>query len=233
MAWVDDEARTLRTAGAFGLMFFLLVQVFQEVVRRALPTPLDEGAAMLAALHPMQRARGALLLLSFFALYVTFLAIGLAREGRRPALVALALSFLGLFCAVEIVYRSVDFFAVEGAWLRRYAAATDPALRALLRARVEAFNDVVRALYAPLLLSQLLGAALLAGAFLPARGIDRWLVAGLSINALRLVGRFSSTFLGQGWLEALSGSLYFPAILLSYAPVLVWAMSSPRPPHER
>ncbi|HEU4535381.1 MAG TPA: hypothetical protein VFS00_14735, partial [Polyangiaceae bacterium] len=201
----------------------------QEVVRRALPTPADPAAALLDALHPTQRARGALLLLSFFGLFVSFLAIGLSRARQRPALVALALSFLGLFCAVEILYRSVDFFAVEGAWLRRYAATNDPALRAMLRSRVEGVGDVIRALYAPLAISHMLGSALLAGAFVPAAGVDRWLVAGLAFNALRLVGRFASSYLGAHWLDALSGELYFPSILASFGPALAWTMAAPRP----
>lgn len=229
----EAEARTLQTAGAFGLMFFLLVQTFQEAVRRALPTPADPAAALLDALHPTQRARGALLLLSFFGLFVSFLAIGLSRARQRPALVALALSFLGLFCAVEILYRSVDFFAVEGAWLRRYAATNDPALRAMLRSRVEGVGDVIRALYAPLAISHMLGSALLAGAFVPAAGVDRWLVAGLAFNTLRLVGRFASSYLGVHWLDALSGELYFPAILASFGPALAWTMAAPRPRKAR
>lgn len=225
---VEEEARTLRTPGAFGLMFFLLAQTFQEAARRLVPAPADEAAAFLAKLHPLHRARGALVLLSFFGLYAGFLAIGLARMRRRPGTVALALSLLGLFCAVEIVYRSIDFFALEGAWLRRYAASADPAQRALLRSHVEAFNDVIKALYAPLMLSQMLGSALVAAAFVPAKGVDLWLVGGFAFNAVRLVGRFASSYLGQSWLEGLSGELYFPTVVLSYAPMLVWAMSSTR-----
>ncbi|HEU4409825.1 MAG TPA: hypothetical protein VFS43_31520 [Polyangiaceae bacterium] len=229
MSSVEEEARTLRTPGAFGLMFFLLAQIFQEIARRAMPAPLDETAAFLAELHPLQRARSALVLLSFFGLYAGFLAIGLARVRRRPGTIALALSFLGLFCAVEILYRSVDFFAVEGAWLRRYAAAADPAQRALMRSHVEAFRDVIRALYAPLMLSQMFGSALAAAAFFPAQGADRWVVAGFGFNAVRLVGRFAASYLGLGWLGVLGGELYFPTVILSYGPMLAWAMSSTRP----
>lgn len=228
MASVEEEGRTLRTSGAFGLMFFLLAQVFQEIARRLAPAPVDELTAFLGELHPLQRARSALVLLSFFGLYAGFLTIGLARVRKRPGAIALALSFLGIFCATEIFYRSADFFAVEGAWLRRYAASTDPAQRAILRSHVEAFGDVVKALYAPLMLLQLFGSALIAFAFVPAKNADRWIVGGFAFNTLRLTGRFAASYLGQSWLSSLGGELYFPTVLLSYAPMLAWAMSSTR-----
>jgi hypothetical protein len=231
MSSVDDEARTLRTPGAFGLMFFLLVQLFQEVVRRLQPPPSDETAALLSELLPLQRARGALVLLSFFGLYIGFLAMGLARVRRRRGLITLALSFLGLYCAVEVLFRSVEFFAVEGAWIRRYAVTTDPAQSAMLRSHIEAFHDVARGLYAPEMLSQMFGSVLAAAAFWPAKGSDRWVVAGLGFNALRLALRFASTYLGQSWvglLNVLAGDLYFVSLLLSYAPILAWSMSSGR-----
>ena len=53
----------------------------------------------------------------------------------------------------------------------------------------------------------------------------------LGFNALRLALRFASTYLGQSWLgvlNLLAGDLYFVSLLLSYAPILAWSMSTGR-----
>jgi hypothetical protein len=130
-----------RVAGAL-VVAYILIQIFQDIVFRVLPEPTDVAAALAQGSHPLNLARAALLLVSFFGLAYAFIVIGLASPGPSSMFAVFGLL---LFCGLEIGLRSVELFYV---FLQHPAADI-----------VAIFTSVQTALYFPLLLGQTLASA--------------------------------------------------------------------------
>ncbi len=73
------------------------------------------------------------------------------------------------------------------------------------------------------MLSYLLSSCLFA--FAVFKDKDSWhgvAMIAFSLNALRLLGRISSTFAGQTWLAGLNDNLYFPAVATINLLLFAW-----------
>jgi hypothetical protein len=195
-----------RVAGAL-VVVYILVQIFQHIVFLVLPEPESAAATLAQAGEPLNLARAALMLLSFFGLAYAFVVVCLASPGPSSIF---ALFGLLLFCGLEIGLRSIELF-----WLFLQRPSVDAATT---------FGAIQGALYFPLMLGQALGSAVLALSPAPRGRRDLLLRVGFGANALRLLLRLAGIFLHISALDALSGGLYLPLVFLVYAPIAVWLL---------
>jgi hypothetical protein len=156
--------------------------VFQEVALRLAPGPGTTDEWLAGPLSLVEEVRMALM----FALFFFSLAVyaGLTfRIGGEPARAGLL--FAVIACVIELAYRAVEMRAVPD-WAEAYRRTQDPAVRALLRARIDAFQDVTLALYSVIRGAALCASACFAAALWRAKGLER--VVGLLFlaNATRL-----------------------------------------------
>ena len=186
--------------------------------------PADPVAAAAWALRPAQLARRAAILVSMFGLAAAFTVICRQRARTHPGLGMTGLVFLLMFCFLEISYRSVELFTVQLGWGRELAAAGDPALRAGLLARVDAFSDVVDGIYFPLLLTQLVGSACLLFTVRMERAGDAYLGASMAVNVFRLAGRIAGGHLGMTALNPFNSAWYFPLVTLMLVLLLAYCL---------
>jgi succinate dehydrogenase/fumarate reductase cytochrome b subunit len=85
------------------------------------------------------------------------------------------------------------------------------------------WSDMVRGIYFEIMLSFLLASCAFSYATLQDQ--DHWSrLASLAfaINALRLLGRISSTFGGKTWLDALNNIAYFPIVSVINCLLAAW-----------
>lgn len=214
------------------LAAYLAAQTFQEYVFFALSRAGSDAAAWRVTLDPLNRARAFVLLLSFLPLMVAFMVICAQKLRTAPRRAAVACVFLLLFCVFEIAYRSMEYFVIDGLWTRELLESTDPLVHSTMQERLDVFGDIVRGVYFPLMLTQLTGSLFLFAATFPAARADVLLRLAMSINALRLVDRLSSTYGGITWLSAFNDRLYFPCVLIVFSALFAYLWRAPDPfPH--
>lgn len=195
------------------LGFFVSGQLYQGYVYAQHPELPEVWANLRASIAPHHQVRALWLLLSFFGLLFVSAFIYSTQRPKQPLLATIFLATFTLFCSVEILYRSVEYFTFMRNWIP--AALRHPGHDATLLGHVQAFNDVVQGLYFPLISFQLMGSMALLGTTGPPT--DRYLRFALLINSARLLARLLSGYGGIGFLSAASGSLYLPLTLLVYA----------------
>ena len=191
----SPTARHLRLAG-LGLCAFLATQAFQALCFFFwLPETQDAAVDFALRLGWLDRARALAVLGGILALTVTYVVVALDRFAHAPLASALALVFTLFFIVLELAHRGIDFALVSQQWAPAFAAATQPAERALLLERHALWSAVTGALYLPLMLAGLLAWSCFAVATW--RGEGRWaLLAPLafSLNALRTLGRLLGSY---------------------------------------
>lgn len=208
------------------LALFLAVQAFQEYVFAALSAAGDDAAAWRVTLDPLNRTRAFALLLSFFPLTVGYLVLCAQKLRTAPRRAIAALVFLLLFCCFEIAYRSIEFFVIDGLWTRALLESPDALVRSTMQERLEIFGDLVRGVYFPLMLSQLVGSLFLFSTTFPAARADMLLRLATGANALRLTARLASTYGGVTALEAFNDRLYFPCVFVVMTALLAYVARS-------
>jgi hypothetical protein len=167
-------------------------------------------------------ARRRLVLLSMFFVIVAFGGIAARVYAKSPALAVFGFCFGFLFVLTELLWRSLDLFAVQRVWMTQYAHETDVAAKTALRVLITSFHSGVGALYFVLqaghtLASLLFGMAVWSGVLL-----DRVTSAVLFINALRLVLRLTEMHGNQKWLATFNHRVYAPVVTAVYAIIGVW-----------
>jgi hypothetical protein len=209
---------------ALCILFFIAAQTFQEFAYRLwIPAAHGPEQELHTYLLPIDRARALLIMASIVSLIVPYVVIAL--RYRRIALFAavLGLIFGAAFKGFELSTRSVDFFVVGQSWARAFQAGDTAAGHAAILHRYVVWSDMVRGLYFPLMLSHLLASCAFAYAIWQEH--DRWSrLASLAfmLNALRLLGRISSTFGGQLWLDPLNNTAYYPVVLVINGMLAAW-----------
>lgn len=209
------------------LAAYVAAQTFQEYVFAVLSAAGTDAAAWRVTLDPLNRARAFVLLVSFLPLTIAFVVICAQKLRTAPRRAAVACVFLILFCVFEIAYRSMEFFVIDGIWTRELLESTDELVRSTMQDRLDVFADVVRGVYFPLMLTQLTGSLFLFAATFPAARADAFLRLAMAINALRLIGRLSSTYGGVTWLSAFNDRLYFPCVLIVFGALIAYLWRSP------
>lgn len=215
-----DTVRHRRIAAIVALIF-VAVQSFQWYVFGQLPEAEGPERQLLQGPHPLNLARAASMLLSFFGLaYLFLVSCGVAWR-RNPTLAMLAFLGFFVFCLLEVQLRAVELFHVYLALPAQYQATTDAAEQARILAAQGTFQSVQYALYFPLGLSWVLGSVLICIAL----GRDRvhWLALwAFGLNAVRLFLRMIDSYLIGPKFDALYGTLYLPLVYLSFVPLAVW-----------
>jgi hypothetical protein len=222
---MQKEQRRYRLAG-FCILFFIAAQTFQELATRFLiPDPHGPEQELLTYLLPMDRIRAFLILASILLLVIPYLTIAM-RYWRATPIAAGSGLIAGIgFVGFEFTSRSMDLFVVGQSWAHAFRSSDSPTEKAMILHRYLLWNDVVRGIYFEIMLSFLLASC----AFFYAtwQDHDRWSrLASLAfaLNALRLLGRMSSTFAGLTWLDSLNNSAYFPIVFVINCMLAVWLL---------
>lgn len=200
----------------FFCLFFVGCQVFQKFVFLTVPFGPDSLTHLQALSHPLHIARSLGVLLSLVFLMYPFTIF--AQFGPTQVLRTLIVVFFAFFIVFEIGYRSVELFLVQLNWS---LLATNITSAEDIRVRFEVFQGVQQAIYFPLLLSHGIGSSI-AGWCVPYRGTDRILKVALLLNALRLILRLGGMFGGVQWMNILTGTYYFPLIMIIFIPISAW-----------
>jgi hypothetical protein len=156
---------------------------------------------------------------------VPFVVIALRYFKAAPLASVIGVVFGAAFIGFEVTHRSLDFFFVGEQWAREFANVATTADRDLILQRFATWNGIAHAWFFPLMLSFLLASCSFAVATWTDRNRGGWYYLGpvaYATNALRLLGRILSDFLGQHWLDGLNGQLYFPIISCINALLLLW-----------
>jgi hypothetical protein len=156
--------------------------LFQEIVLRVAPGPSTTAEWLAAPLVTIERLRMALMFCLFFFSLTAY--AGVAFRLPDPAARA-GLLFATIACVVELGYRAVEMRAVPE-WAEAYRQAQDPGLRALLRARIDTFQEVTASLYSVIRGAALLASLGYAAAFRRSKGLERAIFLLFLSNALRL-----------------------------------------------
>lgn len=215
--------RTRYLASALCVFLFIAAQSFQELAYRFwIPAPHGLQDELLNYLLPIDQARAMLIMGTIVVLIMPFTAIALRYFKVAPLASVLGVVFGVAFIGFELSHRSVDFFVIGAQWAPQFASGQQ---RDILLHRFAVWNEMVRGWYFPLMLSYLLTSCAFAVATWTDRFRGRWYyLAPIAyvLNALRLLGRILSTFAGQRWLDSLNDRLYFPAVFVINALLLIW-----------
>jgi len=125
----------------------------------------------------------------------------------------------------ETIHRSMDLFLVGHTWARQFAEAAASADRDAILLRFAHWNEMLRGWFFPQMMSYLLASASFVAATWRDVGRARWYCLApiaYALNALRLLGRVSSNYLGQSWLNGLNENLYFPGVLVVNTLLVIW-----------
>ena len=217
------ESRHYRLAAAC-VLFFVIVQVFQEVASRFwIPEAQGPEQELLVYLLVIDRVRALLILLSIVLLIVPYGVIALHYRWRFP--LAALLGFAGVlgFIGFELLHRSVDYFVVGRQWATALQASGGAGSRPDIVALYTAWSGFARGLYFPLMLSYM-GSSL---AFCYATSHDSGLWARLAafafgLNAVRLLARMVSTYGGLTWLDPINNTAYFPFVFVINSLLAAW-----------
>lgn len=219
-------ASRLLYAGAVVAGFYVAAQLFQELVFRFLLPPTPTAAAAVAQrLLALDRLRQVVMLASLFVAPVAYTALALSLAGRARGASIIGLLFGCVFAAFESAYRSIDLLAGH-VWAAAFVSATDPAARAMLLARFAVWDEIVAALYLPLLGAHAFASAAFALALRRPNGRanpwDRALTIALAANALRAALRILQIHGGIAALGSLNSALYLPITLATYGTLALW-----------
>ena len=167
-------------------------------------------------------ARRWVVLLSMFFVIVAFGGIAARMYAKAPALAVFGFCSGFLFVLTEMLWRSLDLFAVQRVWMAQYAHETDVAVTTALQVLINSFYSGVDALYFVLqvghaLASLLFGIAIWSGVLL-----DQAISAALFVNVLRLILRLLEMQGNQRWLATFNHRVYAPVVTVTYAIIGVW-----------
>ncbi|HET9299851.1 MAG TPA: hypothetical protein VFO11_07885 [Candidatus Polarisedimenticolaceae bacterium] len=209
-----------RVAAAVALLY-VAIQTFQWYVFSKLPETEDPVISLMQGPLPLNIARAATMLLSFFGLAYLFLVVCGIAFRRRPGLAIAAFLGFFIFCLLEIQLRSVELFWVYLDLPRRYQAATTAPEQARVLEAQATFQAVQHALYFPLGLSWLIGSVLVFLALGDARldWLARW---AFGLNAGRLALRMLDSYVLGPRFDTLYGNLYLPLVFLTFVPLAIW-----------
>jgi hypothetical protein len=162
---------------------------------------------------PTDLAQNGIVLLSMFPCLIAYFGAAALVWTVSPPLAALGFVFCVFFVLTELLYRSVELFAVKRIWMPRFTKEGDAALKTM----IVGFYDVVEALYFVLLVGHLLGSAMLGIGLVVISGWATLAGVALIVNAARLLLRILQMHLGQRWLEDFNDRFYTPLVFLIFS----------------
>lgn len=185
-------------------LIYAIITVIAGWLRRRIPAVHTFAEMVEVANNPYEIALCWIVLLSIIFALVVY--VGIARMAWQvsPPLAILGLLFCTLFVFTELLYRSVELFAVKRVWIRNYQQKPSETLQMM----IEGFDYIVEALYFVLLAGHCLGSALLGLALWPLGGWALLISFALFVNALRTLLRILEMHLGLRRLALFNRSLY-------------------------
>jgi len=215
--------------GAACAVIYVLAAAVQKVVHGHFPANPPPAQAILIRGQAIDVLRATLVLLAITLSMMVFVAIAIHRVRRSPGAVLLGLPFAVLWIALELWYRSLDLFVVSLQWARAYGAASDEALQRQLLERTIQWDDIVVALYFPLLIVLLVAVICFACALWTApRRMVRASAFGWSIYGATVLSRILGGYAGLVCLEPFNEHAYFPAAVLAYGTTAIWLWNEAR-----
>jgi hypothetical protein len=209
-------------------VLYMLVQTYQWWVfaqaPSATPTPLED---FLFSAQPLSILRSWLMLFSMFGLFYIFFVLCLSIYETHKASSLLALTGFFVFFLLEIILRSIELFYTQVHLPAEYAATMDPARREAILSYVTQFQQIQRALYFPLGLSQTVGSFIIAGVYPATLRYNYAIKAIMFINGLRLLLRQLTVY---GGIPAFPGdlydTLYLPLVYVTFGVMAWWFVRS-------
>lgn len=163
-----------------------------------------------------------LVLISFFFSLVAYAGITARTVTSAPALALLGFCFHFVFVITELLWRSVDLFALRPVWLAQYAQEVDAAAKTAWRVLIDGFVSSMRALSFVLMSGSMLGSLLCGIAVWSEIPLDRWVSVALFVNALRLFLGMVERFGNQKRLATFNRRIHTPLITALYVLIGVW-----------
>ena len=218
----------MKVAAAVVCILYILVQTFQWWVfaqaPSATPTPVED---FLFSAEPISILRSWLMLFSMFGLFCIFFVLCLSIYETHKVSSLLALTGFFVFFLLEIILRSVELFYTQIHLPAEYTATTDVAQREAIVSYVAQFQQVQRALYFPLGLSQTIGSFIIAGVYPAIARYNYAIKAIMFINGLRLFLRQLTVY---GGIPAFPGdlydALYLPLVYVTFGVMAWWFFRS-------
>lgn len=209
-------------------ILYILVQTFQWWVfaqaPSATPTPAED---FLFSAQPLSVLRSWLMLFSMFGLFYIFFVLCLSIYETHKASSVLALVGFFVFFLLEIILRSIELFYTQVHLPAEYAGTIDPVHRERLLSYVTQFQQIQRALYFPLGLSQTIGSFILAGVYPTNPRYHYAIKAVMFLNGLRLALRMLTVY---GGVNAFPGhwydTLYLPLVYSTFGVMAWWFFRS-------
>lgn len=213
--------RRIRIAAAVVAIVYIAIQAFQELVFHVVGEPATPADSLMLGGHPLHIARSVAMLAAMFGLVFLYGAVCLQRARARPVLAGFTFLAFLLFGLLEIGLRSVELVWTQLALPAAFATSHDPAILD----RVATFEAVQHALYLPLGGAVLIGSALAVWLFSTGRRIDRLVQAVFAFNVLRNLTRLLTVYAGVPvFPDDAYAALYFPMVVVFYAPLASWFM---------
>lgn len=209
-------------------VLYILVQSFQWWVFAQAPSPEPTPVEdFLFSAQPLSILRSWLMLFSMFGLFYIFFVLCLSIYETHKAAGILALTGFFVFFLLEIILRSIELFYTQVHLPAEYAAITDVARREAILSFVTQFQQVQRALYFPLGLSQTVGSFIIAGVYPATPRYHYAIKAIMFINGLRLLLRMLTNYGGiPAFPTNLYDTLYLPLVYVTFGVMAWWFFRS-------
>lgn len=209
---------------AFCVLFFVAVQIFQEIASRFwIPEAQGPEQELLVYLLTIDRVRALLILLSIVLLIVPYAVIAIRFSTRLP--LAAIVGFAGVlgFIGFELLHRSIDYFVVGGQWATALYESGGAASNSEILAQYVLWSSFARGLYFPLMLSYMGCSIAFCYATMHDKGMwSRLASFAFALNALRLLARMVSTYGGVTWLDPINNTAYFPFVFVINSLIAAW-----------
>lgn len=212
--------------GAACCIYYVAAQLLQEVVFHLELNDSAVGQAEInQRLTSVDQFRAFVLLIGFslVPILAAYAGVALRRYSFRPAASLLGFVFSIMFVGSEAGIRSIDLFLVSRKWATAYYSTADATIRATIAGQIQAWDDVVGALYYALLAAHLLSSLCFAIATSSEKSFwGRAITIGFAATAIECVGRLAEGYLGQTWLSGLNKAAYFPVVIVNFGAMAVW-----------
>jgi hypothetical protein len=217
---LDASPRWFSRFAALAAISVAVIFLFQEVALRVTPGPSSTDEWLAAPLPAIERLRATLMFALFFPSLLTYAAVT-QRAKHDAARVGLVFATVG--CVVELAYRAVEVHAVPG-WADAYRQTEDPAVRAILRARIDAFQDITVALYSVIRGAAMLTSSCFAAALLRSPGLGRAVALLFAANAQRVALAYVKPWVPA--LEPILDWMFIVVLAPLYACIGFWLWSA-------
>jgi hypothetical protein len=163
-----------------------------------------------------------IVLLSFFIVLMAYAGVAARVATRSPGLALIGFSFCFIFVITELLWRSVDMFALRRVWLPQLAEEKDEGKKGALEILLMGFGTCRVALYFVLMTSCGLGTL--------SFGIGSWSENILDIivsivlftNTVRLFLRVFEMHGGKKQLSKVNNKIYAPVVTVTYIVIGIW-----------